>query len=95
MSDIVYISIAIAIGLLASTLIFNLFLFLKGLVEKYFFDRWVFFETGLYQNIETGDVIVAQNSEMQEVEEGLHKGQYVKVDNEYGVYFYDKINEGD
>jgi len=93
MLDILYILLVITIGLIVSTLIFGIFIYLKHAIGNYFFGRWVYFETGIYQNIETGDVIIVQNDQMKLVEHGLHKGQYVKIDNDYGVYFYDKINE--
>lgn len=95
MPDIVYVSIAVAIGLFASTIIYHVFMILKYTIERYFFRRWIFFETGMYQNEETGDVIVVPEDQMKQVEHGLHKGQYVKVNEEGIVYFYDKINEDD
>lgn len=87
------VALFITIGLFLSALSYHFFMLLVERIKERSLNRWVFFETGMYQNEETGDVIVVPKEEMKLVEHGQHKGQYVKVKEEGQVYFYDKIIE--
>lgn len=87
------ISIFVALGLFLSALSYHLFMLLISRLRQKSLSKWVFFETGMYQNEETGDVIVVPDEEMKLVEHGQNKGKYVKVKEEGQVYFYDKIIE--
>lgn len=91
--SIVEILIALTVALFISSLLFHAFMLLKERIQSHLLNRWVYFETGMYQNEETGDVIVVPEEDMKLVEHGQHKGQYVKVKEEGRVYFYDKITE--
>lgn len=93
MSEFAQILIIFSVSLFLSVIALHVFMLLKARIERQLLNRWIFFETGMYQNEETGDIIVVPEEEMKLVEHGQHKGQYVKVKEEGQVYFYDKIIE--
>lgn len=89
----VYLAIAISIVLFSVLMFYIAFRFIKDYLDNFLKLRWAYVETSLYQNIETGDVIVYKNEDMILIETGKHKGQYVKAQKEIKVYYYDKIIE--
>jgi hypothetical protein len=89
----VYLSIAISIILFSLIAIFIIFRFIKNYLDNYFLKKWVYIETKLYQNIETGDVIIQKPEDMILIEHGDHKGQYIKATKENKLNYYDLIIE--
>jgi len=95
MENTAEILVIVVLGLFMSIIFYHIFMLAKERIDHALLSRWAFLQTSMYQNEETGDVIVVTDEEMKLIKSGQHKGQYVKVKEEGKVYFYDKIIEKD